>query len=138
MSETPLPEPLENFLKHPPKLPASAEMREALFQRSAALLPRRRTWQRWPVFAAIAASILLALATAYFGLHSNDTKPLIVERKSGPVPENPNPQPSPRPVSPKEEPQSVAAAPVHPLDQEWAAFDAKGEQKKARLYFQAG
>src|SRR5689334_5666570 len=122
MSETPLPEPLESFLERPPNLPASAEMREALFQRSSALLPRHRGWRRWPVFAGIAASIVLAVATVYFGLRSDDARPMVVEHKSGPAADVPNPQPAkqqPKSISPKVEPKPVVAtAPVHPLDLE--------------------
>src|SRR2546428_233066 len=133
MSETPLPEPLQNFLHHPPALPASADAREALYKRTATMLPRRRGWRRWPVFGGIAASILLALAAAYFGLRSADTRPEIVERKSGPAAE------MPKAVPPKEGPQGIAAVvPVRPLDLEWAAFDTQDDQQRGRLYFQAG
>lgn len=133
MSE--LPDALEAFLQHPPSLPADAAQQQALAQRTASMLlkPRRR---RWPIVAAVAASILMALVSAYFGFRSDDVEPVpkqeLVERKNDAPPEE---MPKPPVDEPKPPP---VVKPINPRDLEWTAFDALDDQQRVRLYFQAG
>ena len=53
MNDAPLPEPLEDFLQHPPSLPLDPGAREALAQQTAALLPRPRQRRREPIVATL-------------------------------------------------------------------------------------
>jgi hypothetical protein len=135
MSETPLPEPLEDFLQHPPSLPPDAKRREALAQRTAALLPAPQR-RRWPVVAGVAASIALAIVSAYLGYRigaANTQPPLqdLVERSIPPAPDD-------KPKTPEEPKTPVTLVSANPRELEWAAFDAADDQERVRLYFQAG
>lgn len=132
MSEAPLPEPLEDFLQHPPSVPLDTNRRDALAQRTAALLPRPAR-RRWPVVAAVAASIGLALVSAYVGYRLGKMGPtpeLAIDHKSGTHVEKAKTPEPPKPA--------VALAPVSPRELEWSAFDAQDDQERVRLYFQAG
>jgi hypothetical protein len=130
-----LPDPLEDFLQHPPSLPADAVLRESLAERTASMLPKPRR-RRWPTAAAIAASIVLATVSAYFGFRAEKIKPLppkdIVHHKDEPRPEE-KPKPPPEETKPP-----VVSKPVDPRDLEWTAFDAPDDPERVRLYFQAG
>jgi|ERR1019366_1745892 hypothetical protein len=124
MSETPLPEVLENFLQQPPSLPAPARLQAVLLRQTSTRLRKRR---RWPVAVSVAAAIMLALASAYFGLRSRDIEPL----------PGPRPEIVQQPVDPMPEPV-VAAVPMSPVELENVAFDAEDDQQRVRLYFRAG
>ena len=135
MNEPPLPESLDKYLQAPPRLPVEADAQSALLQRTIAMLPRRRGWRRWPIVAGIAASIALALITAYRIYLGEQVelapKQNLVERKPAPLPE--------KPAEPEEESKPpVAKRPMNALDLEWAAFDAPEDSDRVRLYFQAG
>jgi hypothetical protein len=127
MSE--IPDPLDDFLQHPPTLPADAALQQTLAQRTAAMLPRARR-RRWPMMAAVAASVALVLASAYFVLRSvNIDEPVkkdLVENKSEPPPKEETPKPP------------VVAKAIEPRELEWTAFDAADDAERVRLYFQAG
>jgi hypothetical protein len=139
MSDNPLPEPLENFLEAPPSLPVGAAMQDLLLEKTAALLPKPRWWRRRPVVAGIAASILVAIVSAYFAWRLGNVEPLpkndVVERGNErlPLKETPKPQPSP-----EEQKPPAALVQVNPVELEWTAFDAADDQQRVRLYFQAG
>jgi hypothetical protein len=129
-----LPEPLEDFLQHPPDLPAEAALQQSLARRTSAMLPRARH-RRWPMTAAFAASVLLTLVSAYFVLRyinlDDPAKKDFVENK--------NEAPQEKPKSPKDEPKPAAVAKViEPRELEWTAFDAANDAERARLYYQAG
>ena len=132
MSETPL-EPVDDFLSHPPRLPAEPARQESLFQATATLLPRRRK-ARWPIAMAAAAGIVLALVSAYFAfLHRPpfvpEPKNDLVQKKDEPPPIAPKPE-VPGPL--------LVQAPIHPHDLESKAFDADDDPERVRLYFEAG
>jgi hypothetical protein len=129
-----LPDPLEDFLQHPPQLPVDADAQAALANQTAALLPRGRVRRRWPVLAAAAAG-LLALVSAYLVWISHHAGPPknLVEHKIDPAPEEkPKPKNDPQPKP------APAVAAANPLDVEWSAFDADDDEQRVRLYFQAG
>src|SRR5262245_26158851 len=102
MNEQLLPEPLENFLQHPPTAPADAAMQASLAQRTIALLPPPRGRRPWPVVAA-AAAVVLALVSAYFVWRSHEAPVKhLVEHKTEPAPpekrerETPKEEPAPK------------------------------------------
>ncbi len=129
MNESPLPEALEDFLQHPPCVPVDVNRREELARRTSALLPRP-AWRRWPVTAAIAASIGIAIVSAYIGyrIGNQQARQVIVERPNDPAPKKTQPEPKP----------AVAVVSADPRALEWSAFDAADDQERVRLYFQAG
>jgi hypothetical protein len=139
MSDNPLPEPLENFLQAPPSLAPEPAIRDSLLKQSAAMLRQPRGWRHRLVGAGIAASILVAIAFAYFAVRLGNVgespKKDLVERgnERPPLKETPKPQPPP------EEPKPPAAVvQVNPVELEWTAFDAADDQQRVSLYFQAG
>jgi negative regulator of sigma E activity len=127
MSDAPLPEPLDDFLQHPPSAPMAAQQRDALFRKTASMLPKPR-WRRWPVAAAVAAAVLLALVSLWRATREPNIEPV-----------DPPPHTEQK-VEPKSEPPkpAVVVAPTHPREVEWSAFDAEDDHTRARLYFQAG
>jgi hypothetical protein len=133
MNDNPLPEPLEDFLQHPPGMLPSAELQQSVLARTSAMM-RPQPSRRWPVVAAVAAAVLLAIASGYFGLRLAHVDPApkkeIVEHKLAPPPEKPQPL--------LEEPPPVVFKQISPLDLEWIAFDAAEEAQRVRLFFQAG
>ena len=136
MSETPLPEPLERFLQVPPCVPPEPGLKEATFRQTAALLRQPRRWRRRLLVAAIAASVLVAIAALYWFRPPADIlliDPDMVERQTAP----PQPEKKPKPQEEKPRPVVTVTAP-HPRDLEWTAFDAADDSQRVRLYFQAG
>ena len=129
MSESPFPDALEDFLQHPPCAPLDANGREELAQRTTALLPRSAR-RRWPVIAAVAASIGIAIVSGYVGYLVGNAQPRqeIVERPIDPAPKKTPDEPKP----------AVALVSADPRALEWSAFDAADDQERVRLYFQAG
>jgi len=130
MTPGPYPEPLDDFLQHPPDLPADATRKEVLFQRTARMLPRARRW-RAPLATAVAAGIVLACVLSYVFLREEKIEPvlhdkLLGERKNGPIVADVTPAPA--------RVQVVAQS----SELEWKAFDATDDQERVRLYFQAG
>jgi hypothetical protein len=143
MSETPLPEPLESFLQAPPLVPPKADLKEVVFQQTLALLSKPRGWRVGPLAAGIAASMLLTATVISWVLWPRDVGPVkgeMAERKDSPPPVEEKPKPAeekPKPDEEKPKP-AVVAAPRHPRDLEWTAFDAANDPERVRLYFQAG
>jgi len=134
MTHGPLPEPLGDFLQHPPNLPADADRKEMRFQQTAQMLPKSRRW-RAPIVTAVAAGIVLAFVLSYAFMRGEKIDPVLlgkslVERQ--PVPAGDNP----RPIHEPEPPRGQMAA--EPRELEWNAFDATNDQERVRLYFQAG
>lgn len=129
MSEAPLPDPLEDFLQHPPALPADIRLREKLAERTAALLPRPKL-RRWAIPAGIAASVLLALASGFVGYRLGKTEPA-ADFCGGVIEDSPVPRK-------EKDPDPPSATPPGPRELEWSAFDADNDRQRARLYFQAG
>jgi hypothetical protein len=139
MSETPLPESLENFLQAPPSLPPEADMQDLLLKQTSTFLRKPRSRLRWYVSLCVAASILVTLVSAYFAIRSGYVAPRpkkdLADRVVTPPPPNNEPKSQP---APEEPPPPAAAASVNPLDLEWTAFDEGDDQKRVSLYFQAG
>jgi hypothetical protein len=135
MSDTPLPEPLESFLQAPPSLAPEAKVQEGLLQQTRAMLVQPRSRASWPLAVAIAASIVVIIASIFLARQPprDPTPPRndFVERDIAPPPNN-----GPKPKQPA--PKSVAPVPANPRDLEWKAFDADNDALRARLYFQAG
>jgi hypothetical protein len=135
MSELPLPDPLEEFLDHPPARPDPAELRKGLLRRTTAIVRRRRLARRFVAATAVAALLALVVGGVWLAYQRgpeklpDDTPAVHARVKSGPGPED--------------EPQAKAGPPQHPqppltgLALEWKAFDAPREERSA-LYFQAG
>jgi hypothetical protein len=124
MSDSPLPEPVDDFLQHPPSLRTDPEWQEKVFQQTARKLRRPRRWM-----IAVAAGIMLAILSSYFLWRGTKGEPAppgknLAERKRDPVPDKPKPAFVP-----------VAA---DPYQLEWSAFDAEKDQERAQLYFRAG
>ncbi len=133
MNHPPLPDPLDDFLQHPPALAVDLECQASLYEKSAALL-RKPARQGWPVVVGLAASIVLAMIAAYFFFGSKQVEPAppnreFVEQKPEPV------TPNPKPEEPKIE---LVRAVLSPRELEWKAFDAQQDAERVRLYFQAG
>src|SRR5262249_28680998 len=129
MSENPLPDPLETFLREPPSQPPPAEFEAALRLHTAELVQRPRPWRRWPLLAAVAA----AIALVYFVIRSGHVHrpevpgPPVVAEKT-PVPERQPETPAP----------FVETKVISPLAIEWLAFDAPDDRQRVRQYFRAG
>jgi hypothetical protein len=124
-------DPLDEFLQHPPELPANLDHKESLFRRTAQTLPRPR---RLPLLSlSLAAGILLGVLLSYALFHG-----------AGPRP--PEPDHARRDTGTPRSPEKQAAQPQRPtaLDSpqpgelEWRAFDATTDQERRRLYYQAG
>src|SRR5437899_1033868 len=115
MSE--LPDPLEDFLQHPPTLDADAALRQTLARQTAAMMPRARR-RYWPMTVAIAASIAVTLVSTYFILrYINVEEPVkndFVERQID------APPPHEKPKLPVDEPKPpLVAKPIQPRELEW-------------------
>ena len=137
MNESPLPEPLDNFLEHPPGMPQDADVRESILRMTANRLPTRG-WPRWPIALVGAAMIAFVLfSVSIFFLRLLQVVPApeanfdFVEEKVL-VPNRPKPPPAPAPEV------ILVKAPAHPRELEWRAFDAEEDATRVRLYFQAG
>lgn len=137
MNEKQLPDPLEDFLSHPPILKPDLELRESLLEASVRRLHNRRA-PRWPWLLAGAAAIALVFgaACAYFLARSSMIPqpvpvPDLVERFDIPHKEAPIP-----PMPPREE--VLVKAPPSPCELENRAFDAAEDTTRVQLYFQAG
>ena len=133
MSDMPLPEELDRFLNEQPNLPPPEEMRADLLEQTLGMLPGPFRRRRWLAIAGIAAGVLLAVLATYFGLRDHFLAPgpkkEVVERENLRPPKKP----------PGENPGPIAdISHVDPLQLEWRAFDATEDQKRVRLYFQAG
>lgn len=130
MNDLPMPDGLDEFLANPPNVPHDAGRKDALFYQTAALLPRPR-WKRWPVAVAAAAGAACLMFAAWYFLRGNGVDPApkndLVEHKQ-----------APEPIPPKPNPAEPIASPPNPVDLEWIAFDAPDDQRRSRLYFQAG
>ncbi len=126
-----LPNPLESFLNHPPDEPAPAHVREAILQRTAAEIVKRRRslrWQPLALAAGWAASIVLAFHLGGWWFAAS--------------PELPGPSvAAPTQVEPKPNPTTPDPAPPTPLRDpvalEWKAFDERGPER-SKLYVEAG
>jgi hypothetical protein len=128
MNEPPLPEPLDDFLNHPPNLPADAEAREAILRMTANRL-HKTGWVHLPIWLGVAATIVIVVLSIIFAR-------LSFSRAPAPPPEmvKQNKEALDIPV-----PKAVAVeAAVNPRDLEWRAFDAEDDSDRVRLYFQAG
>jgi hypothetical protein len=148
MSEYPLPDPLDDFLQHPPGVPPHAKLRDEIWQQTAQMLPRPGGRRRWPIAAGVAAGIVLTVLFAYFGLTIAAARlsarllevepvPKIEQAAPPPIVEPPVEEPT-LPPPPQEPKPPVAARPAGALDLEWRAFDAPHDRDRVRLYRQAG
>jgi hypothetical protein len=130
MSETPLPERLEEFLQTPPSAPANAALRQAILQRTLPM--RRRGWRRLAFAGAWAASLAAAFLAGWMLPRSGNVepqpRPQIVEHKT----------PAPAPPEVKPQPPVDDASPKSAYELEWAAFDTMEDRERAKLYFRAG
>jgi hypothetical protein len=130
MNDAPLPEPIEQFLQTPPSAPSDPALQQAILQRTLPLVPRRRSWRKWAVAGAWAASVAAAFAVGWFLPRSGNVepqpRPQIVEHKP-PVPPEVKPQPPMEDASPKSA-----------YELEWAAFDTMEDRERSKLYFRAG
>jgi hypothetical protein len=124
MSEFPLPGPLDDFLDHPPSAPASHTLRDALLQRTAAMVRQRRRVRLLVGAGAVAAAAMLAVGIVWLRW-PGEAKPLQEPPIAQKQPEAPTP------------PEPTASNAPPPVVLEWQAFDAPPEQKAA-LYRQAG
>ncbi len=135
MSTNPLPEPLDEFLNRPPRMPADSALKETLFQQTTWLRPRSRRW-RWPIAATVAAGLFLSLAISYLAFHAGqdfDMRSGSRELQKKIAADDPAKTKHDQTIGPAPE---LAAA--QPQDLEWRAFDADDDHERARLYFQAG
>jgi hypothetical protein len=137
MSDIPLPEPLDEFLNHPPARPEPAELRGELLRRTSGLVRRRRLVRRLAAVGAMSAALLLA-ALAWWLYPPPPPGPPLLDQPQAKQPPAPEP-PAPRPPEEKPPPAPAPAAPALPpaVALEWKAFDAPRPQKAA-LYVQAG
>jgi hypothetical protein len=126
---------LEDFLQHAPGVPMDAGRRESLAALTMALAGRSRRRRWWPIAAAVAAAVALALASGYLGYRTGRAeaaaRPVIVEQKR-PTPDEQMPLPAPE--TPREDVKPVPSA----RELEWTAFDADSDRARVKLYFQAG
>jgi hypothetical protein len=138
MSEAPLPDPLEKFLRAPPVEPLRGELRDKMLAQTAALLPRRRVGRRWPIVSAVAASVAPAFVAGYLlgrGA-ATERQAAVVSAPNAAVEITPQ-EPRRVDVEEKKTPVAPVTAPTA-FELEWQAFDAADDAERARLYFRAG
>jgi hypothetical protein len=129
----PLPEPLEDFLNHPPSVAQDRAARESILQKTSRQLQQSRR-PRWPMALAGAAAIALAFGSAYYvyvlrSMPAPELLPRLAKEKPQP--------PDDTPVVPLER-EPILVKSTHPRELEWRAFDSEDESMRVRLYFQAG
>jgi hypothetical protein len=130
----PLPEPLEDFLNHPPSLAQDRATRDSILQKMSRQLQQARR-PRWPMALAGAAAIALAFGSAYYvyvlrTMPVPEPQPRFVKEK--------DPTPDDTPVAPPEPKLILVKSIPHPRELENRAFDVEDESTRVRLYFQAG
>ena len=118
-------------------------MQDLLLKQTSAHLRKPRSRLRWLVTLGVAASIILALVSAYFAIRSGYVAPApkgnLADRPNIPPPPKEEPKPQPAPQQPHPSPLAgTSGSEVNPLDLEWTAFDEGDDQKRVSLYFQAG
>jgi hypothetical protein len=132
MSESPLPEPLDDFLLHPPVLPMDLQRKEELFQQTAPALGKRRG--HWPVLPiAVAAGVLFGVLLSYLLFPRAAPGPEATKQEQAQHPGNARQEPTPAPT-----PAVRVQVQPRPRDLEWKAFDASDDKERVRLYFRAG
>jgi tetratricopeptide (TPR) repeat protein len=134
MSTAPMPEPLDDFLSRPPRLPPDPHRKEILFQETLRVrLPARP--RRAPLAMMAAAAVVLAMLLSYVLWRP--------DKDAVPPDSHPKTDQSTQAARIESEKHWDAPAPPtqvasQPRDLEWRAFDAHDDQERARLYFQAG
>jgi hypothetical protein len=137
MNETPLPQPLEDFLQTPPSAELSAGLQEAMLAKTMVLLPKRH--RRWVATSMVAASVAVAFCAGYLIGRGHEAEFAELDRQVAIELVRSPPSKEPTPIVPeKPKPPVVAAKPLTALEVEWQAFDAMDEKERAHLYFQAG
>jgi hypothetical protein len=127
-----LPEPLEDFLKTPPRANSSA-LRPSLLNETSRLVRRRRRARRLVIAGSLAASALIAAVTGWLlwpEARPSEAPPIRVAEKTEPAP------PSSKPAIPLVPTMDTPKLPPA-LAKEWQAFDAP-EPQKAALFMEAG
>jgi hypothetical protein len=116
-------------------LPADAALKDALFQKTAALRPRPRPW-RAALAATAAAGVVLALVWSYLTFRARQD--VVLPNEIPPTPQTAAPGVHPQTPHDADGAQSSALALAQPEDLEWRAFDTDDDRDRARLYFRAG
>jgi hypothetical protein len=130
MSE--LPNPLDDFLRNPPRVPSDPAHEEAIYRQTSLLLPLR-SGPRLPIAIAVAAAaafIVFVLGWYILRLSAVERADVLeIVEKAPPVADKLAPV---NPVPP------VVPVSAHPRDVEWRAFDTEDDRERVRLYFRAG
>jgi hypothetical protein len=129
-----MPEPLDDFLSRPPRLPADTHRKEALLQETMRVRQRARQW-RAPLALTAAAAVVLAMLLSYV-LWRPDK--VAVSPDSHPGADKSTQATTIQPEKYLDMPASPTQVACQPHDLEWRAFDARDDQERARLYFRAG